>query len=114
MYDDDKTPELPLRQILGSSACLPAGWPDKAAMNVGKLRETLAKGQSPQGCVTWAMEHQVPELRNLAQVHGIKKAFAIVCLARPGQNEAPHSGGVKRLLLTKRDGPVLDIFEPFL
>ena len=79
---------------------LPAGWPDKAAMNVGKLRETLAKGQSPQGCVTWAMEHQVPELRNLAQVHGIKKAFAIVCLARPGQNEAPHSGGVKRLLPT--------------
>eukprot|EP00438_Fugacium_kawagutii_P020664 Skav217587 [mRNA] locus=scaffold3512:47194:50081:- [translate_table: standard] len=83
---------------------LPAGWPDKAAMNVGNLRETLAKGQSPQGCVTWALDHQVPELRSLAQVHAIKKAFAIVCLAQQGQTEPPHPGGVRRLLPTTDKG----------
>lgn len=78
---------------------LPTGWPPQAAMNVGALREVLAKGEVPQGCVTCALSHQVPELRSLARVHNVQKAFAVLCLAQPQQSKAPHEGGIQRMLL---------------
>ena len=77
---------------------LPNGWPPHAAMNVTRLRETLAKGEVPAGCVTWCTEDQICELRNLAEIHKITKAFALVCLAATGRQEPPHVQAVKHLL----------------
>ena len=62
------------------------------------LRETLAKGEVPAGCVTWCTEDQICELRNLAEKQKITKAFGLICLAAPGRQEPPHVQAVKHKL----------------
>lgn len=77
---------------------LPSGWPPSAAMSVTKLREALSRGEVPSGCVTWCTEVQIAELRNLAQVHQITKAYALVCLINKGQSEPPIGNASRHLL----------------
>ena len=80
------------------SDLLPSGWPPNAAMSVTKLREAISRGEVPSGCVTWCTEVQIAELRNLAQVHKITKAYTLVCLVAKGQTESPVENASKHLL----------------
>ena len=92
-------------KIFEPARLLPKGWPIGAAMSVEKLRATLEKGQTPQGCVTWATQEQILELQTLAKTHNIAKAFALVCLVQPGQEQPPYPGGLRRPLpATDRNG----------
>eukprot|EP00438_Fugacium_kawagutii_P010062 Skav222711 [mRNA] locus=scaffold1661:190619:200766:- [translate_table: standard] len=76
----------------------PKGWPQGAAMSVEKLRASLANGQIPDGCVTWATQTQVQELQLLAKSQNITKAYAVVTLVQPGQVQSPFPGGQRRKL----------------
>ena len=82
---------------------LPGAWPSGAAMSENKLRVCLEKGDCPTGIVTWAHASNIPDLRRLAQVHQVTKAFALICLVHPEDpDKAPLDGGTKAVF------PVLD------